>query len=53
MSQDLVASGVAEGLDLASLAVGSALKQLIDTNPQLRLLDLYTFFAVSGACALR
>lgn len=53
MPQDLVASGVAEGLDIASLAVGAAMKPVIDANPQLRLLDLYGLYAVSnGQCVL-
>lgn len=45
--QSLAASGIGDALDIASQAVGATIEPLINANPQLQLLDLYSLLAVS------
>jgi len=51
--QDLVSSGVADTLDQVAIGMGAAIEEFVNTNAQLRLLDVYTLFAVSSStCVL-
>ena len=51
-AQDLVLAGVAEAFDEVAIAMGAAIEELANTNPQLRLIDVYTLFAVSFSLAV-
>ncbi|CAN0226079.1 unnamed protein product, partial [Ascophyllum nodosum] len=42
---DLVLAGVAEAFDEVAIAMGAAIEELANTNPQRRLIDVYTLFA--------
>ena len=51
-AQDLVLAGVAEAFDEVAIAMGAAIEELANTSPQLRLIDVYTLFAVSFSLAI-
>ena len=52
-AQDLDLAGVAEAFDEVAIAMGATIEELANTrSPQLRLIDVYTLFAVSFSLAI-